>query len=741
MKAIKYLAYTAVGLVLLGVLALVAVVVIVDGNFVKSRAERYMLEEKKRTLKIDGTPQLKLFPVLRLSLPKTSLSEPGSQQAFVTLETMDVALKVMPLLTSRELAMEAFAVTGLTANVIRARDGRFNFDDLAGEKKDGSKQKQEPPKFRVAEVKIERARVEFTDQASGQQLTIADLNVKTGSLEDDKPTPMSVAATVSGKKPVVALKVAINGAAKFNIAKEAFAFTKLDARVTGNADDLKALDLQLTGDLAADGRRNEYTVDSLSLLVKGTLERDALSGSLKAPKLRITPSKAEGQEVVGALAVKGPGRNVDAKFRMSAVEGSASALSIPALSLDLDSNIAGDAVKGSISTPVKADLSAPSWELAKIVANLTFTSPKIPQKTVTLPITGSLKADHQKQTGHAQVATKFDESSINAKFDATKLNPLVGSFDVAIDKLNMDRYLPPEKKEAKEAPIDLSALRGKTLAGKLGIGSLTARRVKLDSVKADIKLAGGKLDVAPHSASLYGGSAAGAFSADANGNIFTVKETLTNVSIGALLRDAMRKDALEGRGNISVDIRTAGSSVTALKKALAGAARIEMKDGAVKGINLAENFRNFKSMLGSKSTQSDTRKQTDFSDMSASFKINNGVAHNEDLRAAAPFARLGGAGYIDIGNNSLNYTAQATLVNTSKGQGGAAVGSVAGITVPVKLSGSLDNPDWSIDYTALAGSALGGVGSVVGGAASGAGNIVKQGAGGLGDAVRGLFGR
>ena len=35
--------------------------------------------------------------------------------------------------------------------------------------------------------------------------------------------------------------------------------------------------------------------------------------------------------------------------------------------------------------------------------------------------------------------------------------------------------------------------------------------------------------------------------------------------------------------------------------------------------------------------------KTDFSEMSASFKIAGGVAQNDDLKAQSPFLRLGGA--------------------------------------------------------------------------------------------------
>ena len=98
---------------------------------------------------------------------------------------------------------------------------------------------------------------------------------------------------------------------------------------------------------------------------------------------------------------------------------------------------------------------------------------------------------------------------------------------------------------------------------------------------------------------------------------------------------------------------------------------------------------------------------------------------------------MGGAGNLDVGNNLIDYLAKATLAATAKGQGGRDVKDVAGVTVPIKLTGALDNPSWNVDYSGL----LGGAGGAIGKAAGGVGETVKKGAGGVGDAVRGLFRR
>jgi len=82
------------------------------------------------------------------------------------------------------------------------------------------------------------------------------------------------------------------------------------------------------------------------------------------------------------------------------------------------------------------------------------------------------------------------------------------------------------------------------------------------------------------------------------------------------------------------------------------------------------------------------------------------VARNDDLDVKAPLVRLGGAGDIDIGNSQLNYIARATVVATSKGQGGADLDHLAGLTVPVKLTGPFDAPKYEIDYRSLATDAV-----------------------------------
>src|SRR5262245_28889340 len=317
---------------------------------------------------------------------------------------------------------------------------------------------------------------------------------------------------------------------------------------------------------------------------------------------------------------------------------------------------------------------------------------------------------------------KLDESTIKGKAAMARAKVAAYDFDLNIDKLNLDRYLAssekkkePAKKEAPakpspkdheaDAPVDLSGLKGLNAKGRVEIGALQVQGLKLAALKTEIRAADGRAEIGPHSANLYGGSASGTLALDGNANRVALKETLSSIAIGPLLRDFAQQDRLEGKGNLTLDINTAGKTVNGMKSALAGTAKVSLRDGAVKGVDIGAIINKARSALGSPppaQAADGSKERTDFSEMSASFVIKNGVAHNEDLDVKAPLFRVNGAGNVDVGKSTINYLVKAAVVGTSKGQGGRERDDLTGLTVPVKLTGPLDAMKYEVDYKAVA---------------------------------------
>jgi AsmA protein len=474
-------------------------------------------------------------------------------------------------------------------------------------------------------------------------------------------------------------------------------------------NDFKAKVPKLQIDLSA----NQIVVDGVAVSANGKKGEDAFDLKVDAPRLSVSRESASGEAVTGAIKLSGKDA-LDMKFSLSDVKGSGKALTIGNVALDIASAQFGQtSVNGGFHTALTANLEGKVFELAKIDANLTVANPQMPMKSVKLPITGSARADLGRETASADISTRFDESAITAKGGVTKFSAPAINFDVNIDKLNVDKYFPPKAPAAKsnepEQPIDLSALKTLNANGTIKIGALQVNNIKASNVVLTLKAAGGKVDLNPMSAALYQGTMNGSVEVDANKNAFVVKQNLAGVNINPLMKDAINKDILEGRGTINLDVATTGSTPSALKRALNGSAAINLKDGAYKGVNLAKSFREIKagvSLDKSKVQEAKKEDKTDFTEMKISAQIRNGVAESTDLDAKSPFLRLGGAGKVDIGASTMDYLAKATIVNTSGGQQGKEMAQLNGLTVPVKVYGPLEAVKYDIQYGAVAASLI-----------------------------------
>lgn len=621
-----------------------------DGEKVKAELTRVVLEQKQRKLDIAGPVELSVWPEVGLRIGRVSLSEPGGREEFAALDSARVAVAVMPLLSKR-VQVQRIEVMGLKASLVKKKDGTLNIADLVGGEQPAA-DKSSPNVGAGATA------------ASPLQLDIAGIRIANAQLtwRDEK---------------------------------------------SGSATSLSNLDMG-SGRIQADGVKQTLAVDALSVAAKGKTGADAFELKLEAPKLMVSPEKSGGETLSLSATLVGSGRSIAAKLMLSGVEGNAKALKIGKLAFDLDAKAGETTAKGRLESPVAADLGAQTLLLENLAGKLEVASPQMPMKQLSLPIAGKLRADLARQNATLELGTRFDESRVALKLDVAKFAPLALGFDIDIDQLNVDRYLPPssarQEKAPKEDRLDFSGLKGHDVHGRLRIGALQASELKLAKLNATIRLAGGRLDIAPLSMNLYEGTANGNLSLNANGNQLALKQNLAGISINPLMKDLADKDLLEGRGNVALDVSSRGDSIAAMKKALGGSASLSLKDGAIKGINLAQSLRDIKGKLGAKqdaTQQARAGDKTDFSELTASLRIANGVARNDDLSMKSPFLRLSGAGDIDIGAGQMNYLAKASVVANSAGQGGKDLEHLKGVTVPVRVSGPFESLSYKLELANL----------------------------------------
>ena len=582
MSVLHKLALTLAALLALLALAVGVAYALFDAAAIKRHLVEQVAAKTGRTLNIAGDVSLSLWPEVAVSAGQVSLSEADGKTEFAALESLRVAVAVMPLLAGKVEARE-IGIDGLALTLVKRRDGKLNIDDL----------------------------------------TAADPGA-------EQPAAKSEEAAGSGQP----LQLDIAG-----LALRDARFTWRDEKA-GKTTQLSALDFS-TGRVQADSAAGSLSIDKLKLAARGSSGNDRFQASIELPAVKFAEQR--------------------------------------------------------LATPFSGKLA--------------LSSPAMPMGSVKLPLSGKLALDLGKSTADLTLDTQLDASNIALKLAVERLSPLFFNFDLNVDQLNVDHYLPPAKpaaagaeggggKAADGGKIDLAALEGLNFRGKVAIGQLQAKGLKLSALAMRLAAADGRLDVSSMQAKLYGGSLDGALGVSARGNVVNLRQNLSGIDIQPLLADLIQKEPLEGRGTVTLNVNTRGATVDAMKRALAGQASLALKDGAVRGINLAKKLRDAKAALSGGSTAASSvsaAEKTDFSELVATFKIAGGVAHNDDLAMKSPFLRLAGNGDIDIGNSRIDYLAKVSVVDTSKGQEGKELADLKGITVPVRLRGPFDNLSYSLE--------------------------------------------
>ncbi len=245
-----------------------------------------------------------------------------------------------------------------------------------------------------------------------------------------------------------------------------------------------------------------------------------------------------------------------------------------------------------------------------------------------------------------------------------------------------------------DAPLDFSPLNALNADLDVTIDSLTVKNMTIKPLNTKVNLSGGELKFKIPQASAYGGTVSASVQASAQGAL-AVSASLAGVQAEPFLTDWANNDNITGTLSAAFNLHASGKSQRAMIGSLEGTGNFTFKDGAIKGRNLAANIRKLKSLGAAVDAGP---QQTDFSELSGSANVNQGIVHNSDLFMKSPLIRLRGEGEINLPAYQISYRLTPEIVSTLKGQGGK--DEAAGLSIPLKISGNLNNPTYAIDAKA-----------------------------------------
>jgi AsmA protein len=593
---------------------------------------------------------------------------------------------------------------------VKFKNGKTNIDDLLS-KNDTSEEKT-PLEFDIASVRVEDSELTFLDETTGAQYVLKGFNLNTGRIANGVPGKIDFAAVIQSSKPKLDIATQMKVKFTFDLKKQLFQMEGLELQAKGAALDISNLTVLVNGNISANLDTQEFSTKKLVVTATGLQGKNNFDAKLDAPALNLVQNNFTSDQLTLNAKLDSAFGNIVASLSLFDLTGNPQSFKSSALTLELDMKQPEQAFKIKLGSPVTGNIEQQQLNLSNLTLAVNARGDKLPNKSVSSEMKGSMQIDGSRQSIQTNLAGGLLQSQVKAKVAVNGFQDPAIRFDIDVDQFDADLYLPKEAAGVanKPAPVeqsfDLAGLKKLNLEGGLRIGALKIANVKLSQVRLDVKAHNGLITISPLSTNLYQGSMKGSLKVNAQTTPhIAINQNLSGINIAPLLKDAANFDTLEGKGNVALNLAAQGNTLSALKKALKGSMSLNLTDGAIKGINIAKTLREAQGMLSMKDAATQTQsvnkaEKTDFSELKASFKVDNGVAHNDDLLLKSPLLRLSGNGDINIGNDTINYLANATLARTLKGQGGKDI--VGGITMPVRLNGPFNNLKYTLDFGAMA---------------------------------------
>ena len=638
--------------------------VIVPNDF-KPDIAAAVKDKTGRELVLDGDLKLSLFPWIGISTGKLALSNaPGFQdRPFATIEESHVKVQLLPLL-SKKIEVSSMALKGLVLNLARNKQGIANWADLADSGPTppaptvdvGTQGGQQPTPaaaltaFTIGGIAVENARINWDDQKAEQHIEIHDLNLNTDKFTFDEPVGIAASLTALNSSSNTIQSVKLNTELTVNERLDIFALRHLDLQVITSGE----------------------TVPGKSLTTVLTVTDIALDMNQQTAK-------------ISGLQLKLGDATLTAEMTGTSIKD-----------------------KPSFQGPVRIAQFNP----AKVMQQLTIAVPAMQNANALSKLAINFDLAATADSANLQnLAISLDDSQIKGAVGIKDFAQPAISFNLDIDALDADRYLPPADKSSKPiaspaillaggfSVLPVETLRKLNAEGTVSLGKLKANGLSMQDIHLNLNTKNGVITTQQSVKQFYQGRYTGNLNMDTQGDKSTlaVNEKIDHVQIEPLLKDYNGVARMSGIVDASAQLQGQGSNTEELKATLSGQLSFLFKDGVIKGFNLQKIIDEGKALIKEPTLPKDYKNdQTLFSEMSGTATITNGLIQNNDLVAKSSKLRVDGKGNLNLNSEALDYKVDAKLIDADATEPEQVKGAMT-----INIAGTLSKPSYTIDIASL----------------------------------------
>jgi AsmA protein len=645
MRAVKIIGFsvlTVLGLLMAGAVALW---LLFDPNDYKADIERLVEQKTHRKLTLQGDLKLSVFPWIAVQMGPAQLHERAGfgDQPFVSVENVKLSVRLMPLF-KKQIEIGEVQLDAPSIRLITDEQGRHNWSDLAAgddtaAPTDEAAGSTGAVSANLAGIQIHRGAVVMEDRKEKSRTAIRDLELTTGAIRSAEPFDLQLSLGLEqDAKPVMPVTLSARVTADFDRAAHRAEKMRLTAQFHGGASQTGVPIVLNAETVALDLKQQLLDVQGLALEVGAA----KLTGALGGKEIFDAP------QMSGQLAL--------------------APVSLPQVAKDFGIALPATRDAGVLKTlDLKTDFTASKTALA--LTNL---------------------------------AVKLDDTTLNGEFGIADFASTALRFNLKIDRMDFDRYLPPpadgaveQNKPASDAPtpIPVEPLRALNARGDLRIGAATFSGMRLNDLHVGVNARDGDVRLQPTDAKVYGGQYRGNLGINVvSAPRMTVESHVTNIDFAPLFKDFLKSERISGKGDANVKVTAVGVDTDAMLKTLNGTLDFQARDGAFEGVDLWYEIRRARALLRKEAMPARTEaERTVFNTCRGSGVLNNGVLTNNDLDVTSQYLKVTGGGKVDVVNSQIDYTLMANVLRMPK-DGAEANADLVEAKIPVTVKGPLADP-------------------------------------------------
>lgn len=668
-KPFKILLVIITGLILVIAVAVIALPFVINPNDFKPQIAAAVKDKIGRELTLEGELTLSVFPWLGVSTGKMALSNaPGFQnRPFAEIESGDVKVKLLPLLMSKKIEVSRIVLKGLALNLEKNPQGVSNWADLTAPEKnqptstvDGNKPVSDKAPtsalavLAIGGIVLENAHINWDDQAGGKHIQIKDLNLNSDRLVFNEPVAIELALVMLNTETNLTEALKFNTELTINEQLDRLLLSKINLLTTTTGDNIpgKSISSTLTTDIALDLAKQTAKISNLRLS----------SGDI-----------------------------------------------------NIIADISGDAIKDN---PVfKGPVSIAAFNPAQAMKQMAITLPAMQDANALNKLAVNFNLLATENSADLQdLVINLDDTLAKGSLGIHDFSQPAFTFNLGLDTLNLDRYLPPAKTEKKSKSltspavaaaaatslIPVESLRKLNASGQLTIGSLKVSGLSLQGIQLKLDAKYGIVTTQQAVKQLYQGSYSGNLIMDLRHQPpkIAVNEKLSQIQLEPFLKDYKGEARMSGVFTATTQLQSQGNQTKELTSALNGQLGFLFKDGVIKGFNLQKIIDQGKTLIKGTPLPTDSKNdQTVFSEIHGTATISNGLVKNNDLKAKASKLRAEGKGTANLNSEVLDYQIIATFLKNKAS--GSEPEKIEGIPVAVNIGGTFSNPTYSLDIKSM----------------------------------------